>query len=346
MGVTTLREQQARAQARKQVPTQTDLPGPRPCFELETTDEFYPRQLLDYEQAPEVIYGRGQASTLRPGVAIIGARNATPYGISAARAVATWAVARGLAVYSGCARGCDQAAHRGALEAGGSTVAVLGCGADVAYPNRAAGLLDEITGAGCVVSKYAWGTPPAAYRFRERNWLIAALSQLVVVVEARIPSGTFSTVEHALDLGVGLAAVPGSIFCPESQAPNRFIGEGAIPLTCQGDLDSAIERFLPIEVQERIPGDPEAGSSAGETCQLALPVATDDQLLRILAAQPTGLEELARELSLSPREAMLRCSRAEIEGVVERYPDGRYGLSSAELLRRAKVCSIHERSKA
>ena len=336
MNTTTSQEEAAPVQGGAQTQAPKSVQSPSPCFELESTDELYPCQLLDYEQAPEVIYGRGQAAALRPGVAIIGARNATPYGISAARAVASWAVERGLTVYSGCARGCDQAAHRGALEAGGATVAVLGCGADVAYPTRAVRLLDEIAVAGCVVSKYAWGTPPMAYRFRERNWLIAALSQFVVVVEARIPSGTFSTVEHALDLGVGLAAVPGSIFCPESQAPNRFIGEGAIPLTCQSDLDSAIERFLPGGVLNDDLGETEDESGGGAS-QLRLPVAADEQLLRMLAAQPISLDELARELCLSSREAMLRCSRAEIEGVVERYPDGRYGLSSTELLRRARV---------
>ena len=303
-----------------------------PCFELEAADEFYPPQLLDYDAAPGLLYGKGEIATLRPGVAIIGARNATPYGTSAATAVATWAAERGLTVYSGCARGCDQAAHRGALEAGGKTVAVLGCGADVVYPTRAAGLLERIAQNGCVVSQYPWQTPPAAYRFRQRNWLIAALSQLVVVVEARIPSGTFSTVEHAIDLGVGLAAVPGSIFCPESEAPNRFISEGAIPLTCREDLDSAVARFLPWSMQgnaRQEPGD-------GQQQQLALPVEDGDEILRSLVAQPASLEELMREFSLSAREAMLRCSRAEMEGTVERYPDGRYGLSSAELLRRAR----------
>jgi len=287
---------------------------------------------LDYEAAPELLYGKGEPASLRPGVAIIGARNATPYGISAARAVATWAAEMGLTVYSGCARGCDQAAHHGALEAGGKTVAILGCGADVIYPTRAATLLDRIAENGCVTSQYRWGTPPAAYRFRQRNWLIAALSQFVVVVEARIPSGTFSTVEHALNLGVGLAAVPGSIFCCESEAPNRFISEGAVPLTCCNDLESAVARFLPGEALR----DGEA-AAPDDGRQLTLPVTDRDEILRTLAAQPASLEELARELSLSPREAMLRCSRAEIEGTVTRYPDGRYGLSSEELLRRTRV---------
>ncbi len=298
------------------------------CFELERSDAFYPAQVADYDQAPDVLYGRGEPSCLYPGVSIIGARNATPYGISAARAVATWAAEMGLTVYSGCARGCDQAAHRGALEAGGRTVAVLGCGADVVYPTRAAALLDRIAESGCVISKYPWQTPPAAWRFRERNWLIAALSQFVIVVEARIPSGTFSTVEHALTLGVGLAAVPGSIFCPGSEAPNRFISDGAIPLTRREDLESAAAQFLPAGVVRERQEVPEQ--------QLTLPVMPEDDIIRALAAQPASLEELARDLSLDPREAMLSCSRYEIEGIVERYPDGRYGLSQAELLRRTR----------
>jgi len=304
---------------------------PTACFELEAADELYPKQLLDYEATPELLYGRGEPASLRPGVAIIGARNATPYGVSAAKAVATWAAEIGLTVYSGCARGCDQAAHRGTLEAGGRTVAILGCGADVVYPTRAGALLDRIAENGCVISQYIWGTPPAAYRFRQRNWLIAALSQFVIVVEARIPSGTFSTVEHALDLGVGLAAVPGSIFCCESEAPNRFISEGAVPLTCRNDLESAVARFLPDEALQN------GEETVSDGIQLTLPTEDHDEFLHMLAAQPASLEELARELSLSPREVVLRCSRAEMEGTVTRYPDGRYGLSSEELLCRARV---------
>ncbi|MCL2332891.1 MAG: DNA-protecting protein DprA [Actinomycetia bacterium] len=304
-------------------------------FELERSDAFYPAQTADLEQAPEILYGRGEAACLRPGIALIGARNATPYGLSAARAIAGWAAELGLTVYSGCARGCDQAAHRGALEAGGRTVAVLGCGADIVYPTRAAALLDRIAESGCVVSKYPWGTPPAAWRFRERNWLIAALSQFVVVVEARIPSGTFSTVEHALTLGVGLAAVPGSIFCPGSEAPNRFISDGAIPLTRREDLASAVAQFLPAGVPWESGGE-SAKKRKASNRQLTASAGPEDEVLRTLAAQPASLEELAHDLALSPREAMLRCSRYEIEGLVQRYPDGRYGLSQAELLRRVR----------
>jgi len=299
------------------------------AFELERSDAFYPAQLTDYDEAPEILYGKGEPSCLHPGVSVIGARNATPYGISAARVVATWAAEMGLTVYSGCARGCDQAAHRGALEAGGRTVAVLGCGADVVYPTRAGSLLEAIAQSGCVVAKYPWGTPPAAWRFRERNWLIAALSQFVVVVEARIPSGTFSTVEHALTLGVGLAAVPGSIFCPGSEAPNRFISDGAVPLTRREDLASAVAQFLP-------PGAVQDAAEGTQGLFTLSPATPTDDVLRALEAQPASLEELAGELSISSREVTLRCSRYEIEGVVERYPDGRYGLSKEELLRRAR----------
>jgi len=316
-------------------------------FELETSDGDYPRQLLDYEDAPPMIYGRGEVASLTPGIAIIGARNATPYGVSAARAVATWACEMDLTVYSGCARGCDQAAHRAALEAGGKTVAILGCGADVIYPRGAAALLERIAQTGAVISQYSWGTPPAAFRFRARNWLIAALSQFVVVVEARIPSGTFSTVEHALSLGVGLAAVPGSIFCAESRAPNRFISEGAIPLTCREDLFAAFNRLALISetvadaegsgrdgdrwgngggAGRRSGGDRSASGRCGAR--------QDDPLLSALSSQAYSAEELARDLSLKAREVTLRCSRYEVEGLVQRSPDGRYSLTPAELLRR------------
>ena len=287
-------------------------------FELEQSDANYPEILLARECVPRTLYGWGQEDALRPGIAIIGARNATPYGLRIARLVATWAAELGYVVYSGGARGCDQAAHKGALEAGGSTVIVMGCGADLVYPGSAGRLFDAATKSGAAVSEYPWGTVPMKHRFRERNRLIAALADLVVVTEARLPSGTLSTVTHALELGVPVAAVPGSILCLESAAPNRLISEGASPISCRDDL------LLACNLSNSRPDvaslytdftDPDKGtqdeSHAGK-------------IFAALTSMPALPDELAQELDLSLAEVLEVLGHFEVQGKVVRSADGRY----------------------
>ncbi len=312
------------------------------AFELEQTDAEFPVRLLHLERMPLCLYGRGEAAVLEDaGIAIIGARNATPYGIRVAEMIAGWAADAGLVVYSGCARGCDQAAHRAALAAGGKTVAVMGCGADVAYPRRAHALLDCIATQGCVLSQYPWGTPPDKFRFRERNRLIAALSILVIVVEARIPSGTFSTVEHAVQLGTALAAVPGSLFSPESAAPNRLITEGAIPITTREDLLQACALNVawyrlpkePMTISTLSSDDNEAYKKHPTNTSVikaegAESSSAQDRLLHALRASPASIDEAAHDLEMAASEVISLCNRLEFEGRIERFPDGRYGCVS------------------
>jgi len=203
------------------------------------------------------IHGIGcQSGLLAPSVAIIGARNATPYGKRAAFLVAGWAADLGYTVVSGGARGCDQAAHRGALAKGGKTVAVMGCGADVIYPSKSGKLFQEIIdNGGAIVSEFDWSTPPMKYRFNSRNKTIAEMVDLVVVVEARLPSGSLSTVGHAVNVGTPIAAVPGSILCIESEAPNRLISEGASIIASSDDLALALGITpRPLTVREVMEG--------------------------------------------------------------------------------------------
>jgi DNA processing protein len=288
-------------------------------FELEPSDADFPSELLEVEQAPKRLYGIGAVSSLTAGIGIIGARNATPYGRKIAHTVAGWAAELGLTVYSGCARGCDQAAHRGALEAGGKTVAVLGCGADVPYPKTAVSLLNEIAQNGAVVSSYPWGMPPLKHQFIERNRLIVLFSQLLVVVEARIPSGTFSTVNHALDLGVPIAAFPGSIFCLESAGPNRLIAEGATLLSTREDFLVACNRAVPEMryVQPRLFEDESEASPEGQSVR--------DKVLRAITSSPLSIDELILELDEGYERIVNELGALELNAQVVRYPGGRYG---------------------
>lgn len=282
-------------------------------FELSLGDDEYPLQLAEIPAPPKVLYGRGDPRALRPGLAVIGARRATPYGVAACRIFAGWAAAAGYVVYSGAALGCDQAAHQTALDRCGRTVAVLAGGADVAYPRTSGPLLKSIAGSGAVVSEHPWGAEPRKWTFRTRNRIIAGLCRVLLVVEARMPSGTFTTVEYALEASRVVAAVPGSIFAPECRAPNKLIGDGAPPITEVDDL----ARLLACELGPPtiVPVEESGSADAGE----------GDALLRALLADAMRPEDAARALALDVVTTIRRIGALEATGRIRRYPDGRYG---------------------
>lgn len=276
--------------------------------EIRRGEHGYPDSLLDLgDDAPDTIYCLGDPRALVvPSLGIIGARKFTPYGSAIARRFAGWAAGRGICVVSGAAVGCDQEAHRGALLASGVTVAVLGCGADVVYPSGSGGLLDAIKDSGCVVSELPWGTRPARWTFVRRNRLIAALADALLVVEAGLPSGTFSTAEMAADLGRPVLAVPGSIFAPECRGTNRLLHQGALIASEISDVAAVLD----IE-------------TVGETCDLA--VQTRDRMYAALITDPMRPDDIAVALDLDILEVAMRLSELESAGKIRRYPDGRYG---------------------
>lgn len=279
--------------------------------ELEKSSPLYPVRLRQYEGKWEKLYAVGDISCLDHGVAIIGARKATPYGLKAATLVATWASEMGFTTFSGCARGCDQAAHRASLAVGGKTVAVLGCGADVIYPSNASKLMREIADSGAVVSEYEWGTPPMKYRFVERNRLLAALVDLVVVVEARIPSGTFSTINAAAELGTPVAAVPGSIFCYTCAGPNRLIAEGATVIANRED-------FLVACSLADLPNPSNRKSQER--------IGAESKLIEALRAEALTPEEVAHVCCIPVQRAVIAIHELENRGVATRFAGGRFAI--------------------
>mgnify|MGYP003376058332 CR=1 FL=1 len=196
------------------------LQGPR--SELAFGVQGYPDAFCTLAQPPSCLYVVGEIDALREGLAVVGARNATPYGRFAAKLFSTAAARRGIPIISGGARGCDAAAHRAAIEAGGVTVAFLGGGCDELYPKENAGLFQDIVNAGGAgVSEQPWGMPPRPYMFRMRNRLIAGLARATLIVEAGLPSGTFSTADEALAANREVLVVPGSImFCWRALYPS------------------------------------------------------------------------------------------------------------------------------
>ena len=241
---------------------------------------------------PSRLFVRGVAEIAvleQTAVAVVGARACSPYGAQVARRLARELAGRGLVVVSGLARGIDGEAHRGALEAGGFTVAVLGCGIDRDYPAAHSELARKIRERGLVVSEYEPGVEPAPWRFPARNRIISGLSAAVVVVEARERSGALITADLALDEGRDVFAVPGEITSTLSAGTNALLKLGAAPCTSAQDV---LELFgIEQEVRAESPvGEPAAAVLA------ALPAAVDELV------QATGLDARAVAVALAELE--------------------------------------------
>lgn len=200
-------------------------------------DPGYPAPLRALAHPPQTLYVRGgwRAEDAHA-VAVVGSRRASPYGVAVAEWLGRELARCGVTVVSGLARGIDGAAHRGALEGGGRTIAVLGCGVDVLYPPEHAGLARRIMRAGAVLSELPPGTPPLKQHFPMRNRLISGLALGVVVVEGRERSGAVITADFALDQGREVFAVPGSIFDETSRTPHRLLQQGAKLVTRVEDI--------------------------------------------------------------------------------------------------------------
>ena len=200
--------------------------------------EGYPDLLAQTAKPPHLLYVLGGASLFDQfPLAVVGTRRASGYGLRHTRAMAREMAAQGVCIVSGLALGIDGAAHEGALDAGGRTVAVLGSALDKMYPPENKDLMARILDmGGSVVSEYPPGTAPTRYSFLERNRIIAGLSLGVLVTEAPARSGALSTAQRALDEGREVFAIPGDIDRATSQLPNRLIAEGAHVVTCAGDI--------------------------------------------------------------------------------------------------------------
>jgi DNA processing protein len=249
----------------------------------------FPPLLRAIHDPPAGLFLRGAADPVllaRPAVAIVGARACSGYGGSVARTIGRELAAAGLLVVSGMARGVDGEAHRGALEAGGSTVAVLGCGVDRDYPAAHAELARRIGETGLIVSEYAPGVEPAPWRFPARNRIVAGLAAATVVVEARERSGALITADFALEEGREVFAVPGEITSRLSEGANALLKLGASPLTSAADVLCCFGL--------------EAAASAGTPVE-----GTAGEILALVREAAAGADELSRAAGL-PADAVAR----------------------------------------
>lgn len=190
-------------------------------------DAEYPVLLNRIFDPPHLLFYRGCLSRDAFYFAVVGSRHSTSYGRAVARQFSEKLAKNGVTIVSGAARGIDTSAHEGALASGASTIAVLGCGVDRAYPAENVHLLEKITENGCVISEYLPGTPPNPGRFPERNRIVAGMSVGVMVVEAALKSGALITADLALNENREVYAIPGSVFSEASQGTNRLIQQGA-----------------------------------------------------------------------------------------------------------------------
>jgi DNA processing protein len=259
--------------------------------------ERLPPLLRAIHDPPTGLFLRGAAEPElleRPAVALVGARACSGYAAAVARLLGRELAAAGLVVVSGLARGVDGEAHRGALEGGGVTVAVLGCGIDRDYPAAHRELALRIAESGLVISEYAPGVDPAPWRFPARNRIVAGLCAATVVVEARERSGALITADLALEEGREVFAVPGEITSSLSAGSNALLRLGATPLTCAGDV---LESFglVPAPVRAVV------GETAGK-------------VLAALARGAARADELARETGLGAGEVSAALTELELAG--------------------------------
>jgi DNA processing protein len=263
-------------------------------------DPSFPSLLAAIHDPPPRLFVRGLSDGAlldRPAVAIVGARACSSYGRSVTRFLARDLAAAGLVVVSGMARGIDGEAHRGALDGGGVTVAVLGCGVDRDYPAAHAELARRIceTG-GLVVSEYEAGVEPAPWRFPARNRIIAGLCRATVVIEARERSGALITADFALEEGRDVLAVPGEITSTLSAGTNALLRLGATPVTCAADV---LEAF---GIEREIVGRATVGAVANALlARLGEGPHTADELLRASAVDPGEGAAALIELELAGR---------------------------------------------
>ncbi len=267
---------------------------------LRRRDPGYPALLAAIYDPPSALWLRGAAAPellSRPAVALVGARACSSYGRSVARSLAREIAAAGVVVVSGMARGIDGEAHRGALDAGGSTVAVLGCGIDRNYPAVHAELAERICERGLVVSEYEAGVEPAPWRFPARNRIISGLARAVVVVEARERSGALITVDFALEQGREVLAVPGEITSALSAGSNALLRLGAAPALHVDDVLEAIG----IVVEKPV---------------VAVPEGDAGRVLDGLRDTPATADELARETGLPAADIASLLVSLELDGRV------------------------------
>lgn len=294
-------------------------------------DKDYPDRLKDLPDAPPLLFVRGRAECLNTplSLSVVGARNASVNGRKTASRIAYDLTNAGIMIISGMARGIDAAAHKGAMyaqEQQGSTIAVLGTGADVPYPEENRGLYEQISEQGCVVSEFLPGTLPQANNFPRRNRIVAALSAGTLVTEATLKSGSLITARMAAEAGRLLFAVPGSPADPRSQGPNRLIKEGAHLAECADDIIRVLHNgqtpVSPLRIPQR---QRELDFTRTEPDPMP-PADSQTKIIDYLNADGVYVDEIIRASGLDAAQVAMELLELEMNGTIERQSGNRVAL--------------------
>ena len=276
--------------------------------EIPAFDSRFPERLREIPESPGCIYLKGRLpDPVEMTVGIIGARDGTEYGKMVARTLAKELSEYGISIISGMAYGIDTAAHEGALWGGGKTYAVLGCGVDICYPAINRKLYSKIQEEGGIISEYPEGSPPLPHHFVARNRLIAGLSDILIVVEAKERSGTFITVDRALEQGKQVFVVPGRITDPLSRGCNKLLMEGASLCLSKEDILScfSIEAGKDNEKKPNLKGE-------------------EKRIYNALDLEGKHIDVLYKELEIPLQSLYSVLVKLEIEGYCESFSSSYY----------------------
>ncbi len=278
----------------------------------------YPISLKEIDQAPPLLFVRGRFDERdRFAVGLVGSRSATPYGKSVAGKFARELCNAGLTIVSGGAMGIDTSVHHGAMDAGGRTIVVLGCGLDIPYPRDNQKLFDQIVerDLGAIITEFPPGTQPEAWRFPLRNRIISGLSMGIVVIEAGIPSGALSTASCAAEQGRDVMAIPGNIDRDASRGTNGLIKDGAILVDDPAD----VLRTLGVLVMK----SPTAAPIIPVPNTTHLPE-SQRKILEKLSLTPRHIDALAADLHMSSTDVSVQMTLMELSGLIRRLPGNCY----------------------
>ncbi|MDX2496084.1 MAG: DNA-processing protein DprA [Desulfuromusa sp.] len=302
------------------VPTENDQKFQQICHKLELLqvrlisfwDDDYPSLLREIHDPPALLYLRGKLP-VKDCFAIVGSRRATNAGLTSTRELATTLARHDICIVSGLARGVDSAAHRGALDAEGATIAVLGCGIDRIYPPENSKLFHEIQQTNAIITEYPPETPPLAGHFPGRNRIISGLSRGVLIVEAAEKSGSLITGDFALEQGRELFAIPGALQNPNSKGTNRLLKEGAQLVT---EAEDVLQILWPNQ-----PSEQKQIQYNNFTDQLDEPALS---VFQMLGHEPRHSDEIARECGLTPMELSAILLDLELRGGIQTLPGNNY----------------------
>ena len=320
---------------------------------LTIQDGDYPERLREIPDPPAVLYIRGTLPRFDEEVAIgvVGARKPSPYGEKVAAQLGLELARDGALLVSGIAQGIDSIALKGALQGGGRVVSVLGGGVDVPYPWQNRYLYEDVAAVGALISEYPPGTPPNGEHFPIRNRIISGLALGVVAVECAIHSGTMKTIDHAVEQGRDLFAVPGNIDAPMSEGPNWLLRHGGLAVTCARDILEGYAARFPQKLSKAVPLSPEAAqqrleqvreqaegraepSAKAEVVRESVPRSqqktrfTDDQLaiLHILGEKGKSYtaDELVELTQIPARRVLSALTMLQVDGAVQEHPGRRF----------------------